>query len=32
MVPNLDGYYVENLDLNYYEEENTPIALVISLV
>ena len=33
MVPDLDGYYMENLDLNYYnEEENTPTALVISLV
>ena len=35
MAPNLDGYYVEDLDLDYYnpshqsEEENTPTALAI---
>ena len=35
MAPDLDGYYVEDLDLDYYnpshqsEEENTPTALVI---
>ena len=38
MAPDLDGYYVEDLDLDYYnpnyqsEEENTPTALAVSLV
>ena len=38
MVPDPDGYYVEDLDLDYYnpshqsEEENTPTALAISPV
>ena len=32
IAPDPDGYYVEDLDLDYYEEENTPTALAISPV
>ena len=38
MAPDLDGYYVEDPDLDYYnpshqsEEENTPTTLAVSPV
>ena len=32
MVPDPDGYYLEDPDLDYHEEENTPTALAISPV